>query len=221
MTGFSWDWGFVWSLIPGLLEGLWVTVQATAAGSVLALLLGFVWCVLGLANIPVVSSISKLMVNFFRGTPLLVQLYFLFYVLPGFGLRLPAFVAGCIGLGLHNGAYMSEALRAGVEAIPWGQWEACYALGVSRRWTLGRIIFPQALRTAVPMLGNYVVVMFKEAAQLSTITVIEVLGKATNIGFEHFRFIEPMTMAGFLYFIVSYISARMITRLEDHLAAKT
>jgi polar amino acid transport system permease protein len=149
-----------------------------------------------------------------RGTPLLVQLYFVFYVLPKWGLSMPALVTGIAGLGIYYSATASEIYRAGIEELAAGQWEAALVLGLPiRRVWLG-IVLPQAVKTVLPMLGNQVVAMFKETSLLSTITVIELLAESTSIGSIEFRYVEPLTMAGFFYFVISYTAARGIRRLE-------
>jgi len=109
--------------------------------------------------------------------------------------------------------------RTSIEAIRPGQWEACLAMGLPIPHVWGRIVLPQAMRTATPMLGNYVILMFKETAILSTIGLSELLGRGMEIGFLNFRFTEPLTIAAGLYFIVSYASARAIRRLEHALHA--
>lgn len=215
MTGFSWDWAFAWSILPALLEGLWITIQATLAGSAIALPLGLVLCLLRLARLPVISGIAWLLVEFLRGTPFLVQLYFVFYVLPNYGLILSPLATGILALGIYSGARAAEFYRAALEAIPVGQWEASLTLGlpISRVWT--GVILPQVVPIATPMLGNLVIAMFKDTAILSTITVLEVVARAREIGFLTFRYLEPLTMAGFLFWVVSYTAARGLRHLEN------
>lgn len=218
MTGFSWDWGFAWSTIPGLLEGLQLTMEATLLGSLVALALGLMWALIRLADVPVIAPAIRVFVEFVRGTPFLVQLYFLFYVFPTYGVTMSAMLTGVVGLGLYYSAYMAEVFRAGIEGVPAGQWEASLALGLPLRRVWLGVVLPQALRTVTPILGNYVIVMFKESALLSTITVLELLARATDIGVQQFRFIEPLTLAGLLYFLVSYPAARFVRALEGRVA---
>jgi polar amino acid transport system permease protein len=137
MSGFHWDWAFALSIVPQLSEGVVVTVIATAAGSALAFLLGLVWTFIRIAQIRYVTTAVWFFVQFIRGTPLLIQLYFLFYVLPTWGLTVSAFATGVIGLGLFFSAYVAEIYRAGIENLPAGQWEAALSLGlpVRRVWT--------------------------------------------------------------------------------------
>jgi len=214
MGKFEWDWTYTLQLLPQLLEGLEITILVTLAGSVLAFALGLVWILLRLARIPLVSAAVGFFIEFVRGTPFLIQLYFLFYVVPTWGLTLSALLTGIIGIGLFNSAYVSEIYRAGIEDVPTGQWEACLTLGLPIRRVWIGIILPQAIRTVLPVLGNVVINMFKETAVLSTITVFELLARAMDAGFLRFRFIEPLTLAGALYFVVSYTAARGVKLLE-------
>jgi polar amino acid transport system permease protein len=160
-----------------------------------------------------------LLVEFLRGTPLLIQLYFLFYIFPTYGVTIPALQTGILGLGLYYSAYASEVYRAGIEAVPRGQWEASLVLGLplARMW--GRIVVPQAMRFATPVLGNFVISMFKESAILSTIAVLEVIGQANVLGAQTARYIEPFTMAGLLFLAISYPAARLVRLLEARLSA--
>jgi polar amino acid transport system permease protein len=219
MNGFSWDWAFAWSVLPALLEGLAVTVQATIAGAAIALSFGLLWCVLRLARIPVLSPVVWFMVEFLRGTPFLVQLYFIFYVLPKYGLILSPLLTGILALGVYGSARAAEFYRAALEAIPSGQWEASLTLGLPIRKVWSRIILPQMWPIAAPMLGNLVIAMFKDTAVLSTITVLELVARAKDVGFQSFRYLEPLTMAGILFWIVSYTAARGLRYLENRHAS--
>jgi polar amino acid transport system permease protein len=169
---------------------------------------------------PWISQPIGAIVEFIRSTPLLVQLFFFFFVLPRYGIRLPAFVVGTVALGLHYGTYTSEVYRAGIDAVDQGQWEAATALNFSPLRVWVGIILPQAIPPMIPALGNYLIGMFKESAQLLAITVTELMLTARVIGTETFRFLEPITLAGLLYFLVSYPSALILQRLEARYANK-
>jgi polar amino acid transport system permease protein len=217
MTGIEWSWQVAFDTLPYLLSGLRFTLQATLFGSALAFVLGLVWALVRLAQVPVASGFTTLLIEFLRGTPLLIQLYFLFYIFPTYGVTLSAMVTGVLGLGLYYSAYASEVYRAGIESVPRGQWEASLTLGLPLTHTWGRIVLPQALRFAVPVLGNFVIGMFKESAILSTITVMEVIAQANYLGAQTARFIEPFTMAGILFFAISYPAARLVRLVEARL----
>ena len=217
MSGFHWDWQFAYSIFPDLLAGIRLTILATLFGSIVSFVLGLVWTLVRLARIRWVTPAVEFFVQFVRGTPLLVQLYFLFYIFPEWGVSLTAFATGVFGLGVFYSAYTTEVYRAGIENLPAGQWEAALTLGLPiRRVWLG-IVLPQSIRTILPMLGNQVIGMFKESSLLSTITVMELLAQGNNIGSINFRYVEPLTMVGALYFVISYTAAKLIRGSEaDH-----
>lgn len=209
------DWAFAWSLMPKLLDALKVTVFATILGMALAMVLGLFWAVMRKSKIPMVYWFSTTMVEFFRSTPLLIQIYFLFYVLPDVGFRLTPFQTGILALGLHYSAYLAEVYRAGIDSVPEGQWEAAKALNLSKGHTFKSIILPQALPPIIPAMGNYLIAMFKDTPMLSAITVLELLQTAKIIGAETFRYIEPLTLVGMLFLSLSLVSSRMIRFLEQ------
>ena len=213
-----WDWNFALSILPDLLRGLWVTVQVTLAGIVIALVVGLFVAILRHARIPVLRQLLWFYVEFVRGTPLLVQAYFAFYVLPLYGVSFSATVTGIIVIGLNYSAYTAEVYRAGIESVPRGQWEAATALSLPLRRRWQAVVLPQAVRAVVPALGNYLMQMFKDSAILSAITVLELLGHATAIGSSSYRYLEPYTLVGLLFLLVSYPAAKLIRRLELRLA---
>jgi polar amino acid transport system permease protein len=155
--------------------------------------------------------------EFFRATPLLVQLYFLFFVLPNFGLTLSPFATGVIALGLHYGAYASEAYRAGLESVPKGQWEAAVALNYDRYGLYRHVVLPQALPPVVPSLGNIVIAMLKDTPVLSAVTVTELMFVANQIGSERFQYTEPITAAAVIYLVLSLVATVAIQAVERRL----
>jgi polar amino acid transport system permease protein len=212
------DWSYAAGLLPVLAPALWVTVQATLAGTAIALALGLVLAIARRAPSAFVSRPAAVFVEFVRRTPLLVQLYFLFFVLPETGIALSPFATGAIGLGVHYATYCAEVYRAGIESVQRGQWEAAAALNLSRAQTWRRIVLPQAIARVVPALGNYVVAMFKDTPLLSAITVVELLQTAKMVGSETFRYVEPMTLVGLIFLALSLVSAAAIRALEARLA---
>ena len=209
----AFDWKFALSIIPDLLNGLWVTVEVVVFGMALALTLGLIWAICRRSSNVLISWPVFIFVEFIRSTPLLIQAYFLFYVLPERGVVLSPFVTGAIALGLHYSAYTAEVYRAGIEAVPAGQWEAAKALNFSFTQTFSRVILPQAIPKVIPVLGNYLIAMFKEVPILSAITLAELLQAAKVIGSETFRYLEPLTLVGLFFLILSLISSRLIDRL--------
>ena len=211
------DWRYAWDIAPRLAEGLLVTIQATAIGMVVALTLGLVLALLRRSRYALLAWPAGALVEFVRSTPLLVQIYFLFYILPDAGLRLSPLTTGVLALGLHYAAYCSEVYRAGFESVPRGQWEAATALNLGRWRTMKDIVIPQAIPPIVPALGNYLVAMFKDTPLLSAITVVEVLQAAKLIGAETFRYVEPLTLVGVLFLVLSLLSAAAIRWVEARL----
>lgn len=212
-----WEWHFAWEILPDLLDGLVVTLKATGAGIALAMVLGLVLAILRRSRNRLISWPTGAVIEFIRSTPLLVQLFYMFFVLPNFGIKLDAFTTGALTLGLHYGTYTSEVYRAGIEHVQVGQWEASTALGLGPRLTWTRIVLPQAIPTVMPGLGNYLIAMFKEIPLLSTITIIEVVREAQSICNSQFRCLEPYTLAGVLFLVISIPSSILVRQLEGRL----
>ncbi|WP_399090605.1 ectoine/hydroxyectoine ABC transporter permease subunit EhuD [Streptomyces sp. BBFR2] len=213
----TWSWGYVGDILPDLLKGLGVTVEATLLGSLVSFALGLVWALaLRSSNRWVTWPVSAV-VEFVRNTPLLVQLFFLFFVLPSWGLTFSPLVTGVIGLGLHYSTYTAEVYRAGIDGVPAGQWEAAVALNLPRRRTWTAVILPQALRRVVPALGNYVIAMFKDTPMLAAITVGDMLFQANTIGATTFDYMEPITVVGALFIVISYPTSLLLRALERRL----
>jgi polar amino acid transport system permease protein len=213
-VNFTWDWPLTFRAIPALLSGLYVTVEATIIGMGVALVLGLLWAMLRRSTLRILSWPAGALVEFVRSTPLLVQLYFLFFWLPETGLRISGLATGILGLGLHYSAYTSEVYRAGINSVDRGQWEAARALNLSRSRTFLRIIFPQALRPIWPSLGNYLIAMFKDTPLLSAITVIDMLQAAKIIGSANARYLEPITLVGIFFLCLSLLSATLLQGFE-------
>ncbi|VDS07455.1 putative amino-acid permease protein YxeN [Paracoccus haematequi] len=210
----EWDWEFAASIMPQLLAGFRITLIATALGAVVAAVLGLVFAILRRSRNRILSRGTGFVVEFIRGTPLLVQLYFIFYVLPDLGIRLPALTAGVIGMGLHYATYASEVYRGGIEAVSRGQWEAAKATNLNARQTWIHIILPQAVPPMIPAMANYLLAMFKETPLLSAITVLELMNQARSVANSSYRYVEPMTLVGVMFLIVSVISVVGLRWLE-------
>ncbi len=210
----NWDWKFAWEIMPTLLEAFQITVLATVIGMALALVLGLILAVLRRSHRKFIRYPVGFLVEFVRSTPLLVQIFFFFYVMPDFGVRLDPFLTGVLALGVHYSSYTSEVYRAGIDAVPRGQWEAATALNLSPSRTWFGVVLPQAIPPVIPALGNYLVAMFKDTPMLSTITVLELLYAAKDIGSETFRYLEPLTLVGGLFLAVSLLASTLIGYLE-------
>ncbi|MQA08096.1 MAG: ectoine/hydroxyectoine ABC transporter permease subunit EhuD [Pseudonocardiaceae bacterium] len=201
----SWDWAYIGDMMPLLLDGLRTALIATVIGFVLAMVLGLVFALLRRSKTAWISVPVGFVVEFIRSTPLLVQLFFLFYVLPQIGIEMSALVAGIVGLGLHYATYTSEVYRAGIDGVPPGQWEAATALNLSTRRTWTSVILPQAIPRSIPALGNYLIALFKDVPQLVAITVAEPFTVAREVIAESFKPFEAITMAGLLYLIAAFV----------------
>lgn len=211
----TWDWAYAWEILPLLLNALVTTLQASALGFVIAAFLGLAIALARRSRFSWLSIPVGAFAEFIRSTPLLVQLFFLYFVLPQqFGIQMTAFTTGVVGLGLHYATYTAEVYRAGLDAVPRGQWEAAIALDFSPRRTYTNIVLPQAIPPVVPVLGNYLIAIFKDSALLSAITAVELMQQAKILGSRTFQYLEPMTMAGLLYLAISLIAAFFIGRLE-------
>ena len=186
-------------------------------GFVLAIVLGLLLALARRSRHAALSWPSAAFVEFVRSTPLLIQVYFLFFGLPMFGITLPALETGVVALGVHFSTYTSEVYRAGLDNVPRGQWEAATALNFGFWRKLTSVILPQAIPPIVPALGNYLVAMFKETPLLAAIAVLEMLQTAKIIGSETFRYIEPLTIIGIFFLVLSLVSAVGIRRLEARL----
>jgi polar amino acid transport system permease protein len=147
----------------------------------------------------------------------LVQLFFWFYVLPGTGVSFSPLTTGVLGLGLHYSTYTAEVYRAGIDGVPVGQWEAATALSLPRRRTWTAVILPQAVRRVVPVLGNYVLAMFKDTPMLAAITVLDMLGEARLDSAASFRYLEPITVVGVLFVVIAYPTSVLMRTLERRL----
>jgi polar amino acid transport system permease protein len=213
----NWDWNAVRDFMPYFWDGLVVTLQALLLGSLISFGLGLVWALLMRAPTRWVRWPVGIVTEFVRDTPLLVQLFFLFYVLPEWGLTFSALTTGVFAIGLHYSTYTMQVYRAGIEAVPVGQWEAATALNLPVRRTWTAVILPQAIRRVVPALGNYVIAMLKDTPILMAITVLEMLGRARLFSQQHFQFTEPITMIGVAFVLISYPASLLIRALERRL----
>lgn len=205
-----WDWAYVWEALPFLYRGAIVTVEATLLGFAIALILGLAFAIIRRTGGPVVARVTAEVIEFIRSTPLLLQVFFVYFVGPQFGIVIPAWIAGIGVLGIHYAAYCSEVYRAGIEAVDGGQWEACTALNLSPMRVWQAIILPQAIPPVVPGLGNYFIGMFKDTPILAAIAILEMLQRAKNFGAENYRYIEAITMAGAFYLFFSLVASAIV-----------
>ncbi|AMG39921.1 MULTISPECIES: ectoine/hydroxyectoine ABC transporter permease subunit EhuD [Achromobacter] len=211
------DWSFALEILPTLGSALVITIQATVLGMLVAVTLGLALALLRRSRLALVSLPTAFVIEFVRSTPLLVQMYFLFYVLPLTGVQMSPLATGIVALGLHYATYCAEVYRAGIEAVPRGQLEAARALNMSPWRTAVGVVLPQAIPPVVPALGNYLVAMFKDTPLLSAITVVELLQQSKMIGSTTFRYTEPLTLVGVLFLALSLVAAWGVRGLEARL----
>lgn len=221
LFGYEWDTSdglsFAISILPILLRGLIVTLQATFLGFFVAMILGLVLAALKSAPTRLVAWPAIAITEFIRDTPLLIQLFFLFYVLPEYGLVLPAFLTGALALGIQYSAYLSEVYRAGIEAVMRGQHEAARALNLTGARTFTHVVLPQAIPRIVPAMGNYLVSIMKDVPILSVVTVLEMLNVARIIGDRTFNYLIPLSMVGGIYLILTLVASAGVRRLDASL----
>ena len=216
-----WDWSYTWQILPELLAAAVITIEATLLGFAVAAVLGLVFAILRMSKNPWISNPITGFIEFIRGTPVLIQIFFMFYVLPQFGITMPALLTGVIALGLHYATYCSEVYRAGLENIPRGQWEASIALNLTPYRTFKDVIIPQAIPPVVPALGNYFIAMFKETPLLSAIAVVELMQTAKILGSFSFRYLEPITLVGAFFLIMSLVASMLNQQFERWLKTRT
>lgn len=211
------DPAYAWSLVPDMLNALAVTAMATIYGFVVALVLGLFLALGRRSTNRFISWPTAGFIEFVRSTPLLVQLYFLFFALPPLGIVLSPIQALVFGLGVHYATYCSEAYRAGINSVPKGQWEASTALNLDTRSKWLRIVLPQAIPNVLPALGNFLIAGFKDAPLGAAIQVVTVLFFAQTIAGRYFTPVEPFLLIGVGFLIVSIPAAWGVRRLEKRI----
>ncbi|MCV7152658.1 ectoine/hydroxyectoine ABC transporter permease subunit EhuD [Mycolicibacterium pyrenivorans] len=213
-----WDWEYAREVLPGLVAAFFkFTLGITAAASAVAIVLGLVLVLGRRANTRWISWPVYAVVEFVRSTPIPIQLFFVYFGLPALGVRPSALVTGVAVLGVHYACYMSEVYRAGIDAIPVGQWEACTALSLPPHRTWRAVILPQVARRILPSTGNQIIALFKETPFLIVIGVTEMVTVANQFGGQNYRYIEPITIAGLIFLAASYPTSVLMRRLEIRL----
>ncbi|WSA76969.1 ectoine/hydroxyectoine ABC transporter permease subunit EhuD [Streptomyces sp. NBC_01799] len=211
MNGF--DWNAARDALPLVLQGFRVTLLATVLGTLAAAVLGLAIAVAGRAPSRFVTVPVRVVMEFIRSTPLLVQLVGAAALFTS----VEPLTIGTAVLGVHYAAYTSEVYRAGIDGVPKGQWEACRALSLTPRRTWQAVILPQAVRNVLPALGNYAISMFKETPFLAVITVQEMVFEARKYGADHFAYTEAFTLAGLVFLVASYPTSLLMRKLEKRL----
>ena len=211
------EWQFIVTSGPYILGGIWITILVSILSILLATALAIVGALGRLSRNPVIYAIATLYVSLVRGTPLLVQIIFVFYALPQAGIVLDPIPTGVVALGFNYGAYMTEIFRAGIQAVPGGQTEAAQALGMRESHAFRRIVLPQAVRIVIPAIGNEFIAMIKDSSLVSIITVQELLWRAQNVGRAEFQTIPALVIAALAYWALTIVFSLFQDRLERRL----
>jgi len=210
----TWSWPAAGDAVVPVLRALETTLLAGLGGFILAALLGLPLALGRDARHWAIRLPVTIGIEFVRGTPLLIQVYVLYFTLPAVGVVLPAMLTGVGALGLHYATYVSEVYRAGLRSVGRGQRDAAAALGLRPRTAFRHVVLPQALPPVFPALGNYVLAILKETPILASISVVEMLQRAKLIGAETFRYTEPMTLVGLAFLAVSLAGAAGLRAVE-------
>jgi polar amino acid transport system permease protein len=202
---------------PKFLPAAALTLQLSLFSILLGTVIGLIITILKRSKIKVLGWISNVYISIIRGTPLLLQLYFLFFVLPMIGLRIDRFTSAIIGLAFHNGAYISEIFRGSIESIHYGQREAALALGMTKFQTFVNIVLPQAFKRSVPSLGNQFIIAVKDSSLASVITITEIMLMARQLQAATYAPFPIFFIAGAYYYIMITVLSKMLKVLEGRL----
>jgi len=209
---------FINKWIPFILTGVPVTLFVSGTAIVLAIVLAILGALGRISSHPIPNAIASFYVSFFRGTPLLLQILFIYLALPQAGIVIPELPTGILALGLNYGAYMTEIFRAGIQAVPHGQTEAAQSLGMSSRTTFVRIVVPQAFKIVTPAIGNDFVAMLKDSSLVSAIAVQELLWRAQAAGRPTLQSMQTLLIAALVYWLMTILFSVLQSRLERRMA---
>lgn len=208
------DFQLIMDSIPILLQGAWITVTVTVISMALGLVLGMIAALAKLSKLKIVSWLANQYIDIVRGTPLLVQLFLIYYGLPQIGITIDPFPSAVLGLGINTGAYVAEVIRSGIQAVDKGQREAAFALGLTPVQTMRLIILPQAFKIIIPPLGNQFILLIKDSSLVSTITLVELTRTAQRIISTTYKPIELYLLAALMYYIISLLATKLLNKLE-------
>ena len=200
--------------LPILLQGVGLTIVVTLGSLILSTILGLVWALLRVSGVRALAGVSAGLINLIRGIPIIVLLFYLYFVMPDFGIALSALQAAILGLGLAYSAYQAENFRAGIEAIDKGQIEAAQAIGMGWWLTMRRVILPQAVRIVLPPYGNIMIMLLKDSSQASTITVAELALQGKLIASSTFKNTSVFTLVALMYLTMSIPLILLVRHFE-------
>jgi polar amino acid transport system permease protein len=212
------DPSFLGEWAPFILGGIPVTIFVSVASIILAVIFAVLGALGRLSRVAPIYAIATLYVSLVRGTPLIVQIIFVYLALPQFGIVLDPLAGGILALSFNYGAYLTEIFRAGIEAIPRGQREAAGALGMTEARTMRRVILPQAVRIVIPAIGNDFISMIKDSALVSLVTVQELFFRAESVGTRTFRTFETLLLVAVVYWLMTIVLSFFQERLETRMA---
>jgi polar amino acid transport system permease protein len=207
--------------LPILLTGVRLTILVTLGSLVLSTLLGLVWALMRVSGVRVLARTAEIIINVIRGIPIIVQLFWIYFVLPDFGVTLTALQAAIFGLGFAYSAYHAENFRAGIEAIDHGQIEAAQTIGMGWWLTMRRVVLPQAFKIILPPYGNIMIMMLKDSSQASTITVAELAQQGRLIAASTFQNTTVFTLVAMLYLSMSLPLIWLVSKLEKTFGRKS
>jgi polar amino acid transport system permease protein len=210
----TWDWNYVCEIMPILLVGVWYTLIVTIASSVIALVGGLLLAIIEDLSKTVGRTFVRALLEVIRGVPILVLLFFGYYVLPEFGIVLPAMTIGIVVLGTVYAAFCSEVYRGSLISIPNALREACVALSLSPFTTWWCVLVPLMIKRSAPALINYVLTIIRQTSFLFALGVPVLMGKASTLSFQSFKYLEPFTIAGLLYFVLNIPFLIILSRMK-------
>ena len=206
--------------LPILLQGVALTIIVTIGSLLLSTVLGLIWALMRVSTVPALSKLSAGLINVIRGIPIIVMLFYLYFVMPDLGVTLTALQASIIGLGISYSAYQAENFRAGIEAIDKGQVEAAQTIGMGWWLTMRRVVLPQAVRIVLPPYGNIMIMMLKDSSQASTITVAELALQGKLIASSTFKNTSVFTMVALMYLAMSIPLILLVRHFEKKASRK-
>jgi polar amino acid transport system permease protein len=206
--------------VPILLQGVWLTIVVTIGSLALSTVLGLFWALMRVSGVGVLVGLSAGLINVIRGIPIIVLLFYLYFVMPDFGVALTALQASILGLGIAYSAYQSENFRAGIEAIDKGQVEAAQAIGMGWWQTMRRVVLPQAVKIVLPPYGNIMIMMLKDSSQASTITVAELALQGKLIASSTFKNTSVFTLVALMYLTMSIPLILLVRHFEKRAGQK-
>jgi polar amino acid transport system permease protein len=212
------DYSSIAPFLPAFAEGAWITVKLSALSLIIGLMLGIIGGLCKISKSRLLRNLAFVYTWIFRGTPLLVQLFILYFGLPQLGIRLEPFEAGILGLALNTGAYSTEIVRSGIQAVDKGQMEAALSLGMTRTIAMIRIIGPQAGKIMIPPLVNQFIMTIKNSSMTSLLTITDLFRTGETVITTTFRSFEVYTVVALVYLIINTLLMVLAYRLEKGLS---